>query len=115
MISAGLRRHRVTVQTKTTTADAQGGRTVAFSALLTQWPARVEALRGNELLQSKAIGSETQYRVTLPAPNASAATIAPAMRVVWHTFTHGDKTLEIHGVMPSERGDELVLTCGAVS
>lgn len=115
MISASLRRHRVTVQAKTTTTDTQGGRSVTFSTLLSNWPARVEALRGNELLQSKAIGSETRYLVTLPAPNASDTQIAPSMRVVWHTFIGGDKTLEIHGVTPGERGDEVVLSCGAVA
>jgi head-tail adaptor len=113
-LRAGLLRHRVTVQSLTPTTDTQGGRSTTTTTVLSRASARVEAVSGAELVQSRAMGAEQQYRVTLRAIGSAAASIVPKMIAVWHNPPFGDLSLQIHAVLPSERGEYLVLECGAV-
>lgn len=108
---AGQLRERVTIQSKTTVADGEGGRTPTWSTLATVW-AQVEALRMGERLQATALGSALVWRVVM----RYRADVTPQMRLQWTPWkASAAKTLEIHGVQPDPRDRAaLVLECSEV-
>jgi SPP1 family predicted phage head-tail adaptor len=108
---AGELRDRVTIQSKTTVADGQGGRTTTWGTLDTVW-ARVSPVRTAERLQAAAIGALQAYQVTI----RSRSDVTTAMRLSWTPFRAGSaKTLEIHGVTPLDGGRSfLLLDCAEV-
>ena len=61
---AGLAKHRVIIESFTPTPDDYGGRSVAWSTLLTAW-AIVEPLSGREVFAYEQLQSQVNYRFTL--------------------------------------------------
>lgn len=107
---AGVLRERVVIQSKTTTADTQGGRAVAWGTLATVWAA-VTPMRATEVLAAQSIGSQATYAVEM----AYRTDVTPSMRVVWTPYRGSSKTLEVAGVqMVAGQPVRMVLSCGEV-
>lgn len=108
---AGLLRERVTIQSKTSVSDGEGGRTPTWSTLATVW-AQVEPLRMGERLQANALGSALTWRVVM----RYRADVTPQMRLQWTPrLATAAKTLEVHGVQPHATDRHgLVLECSEV-
>jgi SPP1 family predicted phage head-tail adaptor len=103
----GTLRERIGVQTKTSTADAIGGRSVTYSTTLYVW-AKVEPLTGGERLRAQQVLPTLTYRVTVRQSTAITAT----SRLSWD-----GRTLQI--VAPPQnvnaRDRFLVLDCAEVT
>jgi SPP1 family predicted phage head-tail adaptor len=102
---------RVGIQSKTTTADTQGGRSVSWATTATVW-ANVRAARASEQQQAQAVGSHVDYAVTI----RYRADVTPSMRLSWTPYgSTTARTLQINGVHPTDGGRSfLVLTCQEV-
>ena len=77
---AGLLRHSVTIQEKSTTRDAYGGEVVSWVPFATV-PAKVEPLRLREYIAARA----GQADLTLRASIRYLAGVTAEMRLVWQT------------------------------
>lgn len=101
-MQSGTLRHRVTLQSFTTSPDVYGEPIKTWADLATVWAA-VEPLRGREYFQAQQTHAEVSYRVRI----RHRADILPTMRVL-----HAGKTLEILSVINiDERNRELHLMC----
>lgn len=92
----GRRRERVSLQTRTSTADGIGGQTVSWSTVLTTWAGVTpldgrdqEAIEGGQVTVSQNYHLDLRYRHTTKP--------SPPMRVLWR-----GKTLEIRTVVDDE-------------
>jgi head-tail adaptor len=94
--ASGQYRDAVTLQT------LSGGAFVDAAELF----GRVDALSGYERLQAQQLQSAIEYRAVFPAAGVA---ITATMRLVWHTATRGDVTLNIQAVIVGV--DELVCDC----
>jgi SPP1 family predicted phage head-tail adaptor len=65
---AGKLRHRVTIQRKTGTRDADGGERVTWADLSTNVAASIEPLNGREFFASQAAQSEITGKITFRYP-----------------------------------------------
>ena len=102
---AGNLRHRVTIQTFTTTTDSYGQPIESWATFAEVWGA-VEPLTGREYFQAQQVQAEVNYRVRL----RYLAGVVPTMRVL-----HDGRTLEVQAVInPDERNRELQLMCREV-
>lgn len=63
-MEAGRLRHRVTIQQKSATTDAFGGRVETWADIATVW-ASVEPLQGRELASAKATYPEVTAKITM--------------------------------------------------
>ena len=87
------RNARVAVQSSATTVDTQGGRTVAWTTVMTVWAQVVAQGSMPEYLAASRVAALAPYVVTLPYA-AALAGIGPTWRLVW-----GDRTLDIDTVV----------------
>lgn len=95
-------RHRVTIQHKTVTRDADGIAAETWQDVTTVWAA-VEPLRGREYLQAMAVAVEVTTRVRVRCLPG----VTPAMRLLF-----GSRIFNIVSVIdPEERHRELQLMC----
>ena len=102
MTRAGQLRHRITLQSVSTTPDSSGDRVEAFATFATVW-ARVEPLTGREQFIAQQIQSETNYRVEI----RYRAGVVATMRVLF-----GGRTFEVVSVLNvGERNSDLHLMC----
>ena len=111
-MTTGDLRERIYIQRRSTTADAQGGRAVAWLDLVTgtttgrTLAASVEPMAAGERVAAAAIGSHQKYTAVI----RYRADVTPAMRISWRPFRHTTaKTLEIHTVQFYE-GQRVFLT-----
>lgn len=103
-------RDRVTLRSKTPTADSQGGRATTYPVLKTVW-AHVAPGKSGESIQAEQMGAQTPFAVTI----RTRTDVTPQMRVSWTPYRQTAKTLEIHGVTFLDNTREFqVLTCGEV-
>lgn len=61
---ASLARHQIIIESFTPTSDDYGGRSVAWSTLLTVW-AIVEPLSGREVFEFERLQSQVNYKFTI--------------------------------------------------
>ena len=100
----GKLRHRVALQTESTTRDAGGGQIKAWATQATVW-ARVEPLRGFEQLQAMQHQESVTHRVTIRYRSDVIPT--PKGRVEF-----GTRLFNIKSVLNvEERGKFLVMLC----
>ena len=105
MMQAGRLRHRITIQTFTTTKDEFGQPVETWDTFDTVW-ASVEPLTGREYFQAQQTQAEISYRVRIRYLSG----VEPTMRVI-----HGSRTLEILAVLNAEeRNREIQLMCREV-
>lgn len=90
MPRAGQLRHRVTLQSASTTRDDYGGRTPTWEDVATVW-AEVEALRGTEQLRAMQVGLKQPHRIRM----RYRAGVTGAMRAVHH---HRDLGNVVHHI-----------------
>lgn len=102
MRAIGKLRHRVALQSPTTTRSSTGAALVAYSTTATVWAA-VEPLSGREYLAS----SQTQNEVTTRIVIRYYSGVAPSWRVVF-----GSKTYTVEAVInDDERDRHMQLMC----
>lgn len=94
-IRAGRLRHRVELQSPTTTRSSTGSALVAYSTTATVWAA-VEPLTGREYLAS----NQTQNEVTTRIVIRHYSGVVPSWRVV-----HGSKTYTVEAVINEDEMD----------
>ena len=106
-------RDRLTIQTRTSTTDTHGGRSVAWSTLVTVW-GRMRPLTAwsTERADAQKVGSQMTYEAEI----RYRADVTPRMRLTWSPYTASTtKTFEIASVVPKAgRPDRLLLTCAEV-
>lgn len=103
MIDAGQLRHRVEIQSRTTTRGTRGQETGTWATVATVW-AKVEPLSGAEVTQARQQFASASHRVTI----RYYAGLTPK-----HRFLFGDRALNIEFVQNTEeRNVEHVCTCG---
>lgn len=78
MSGAGDLRHRVILQTGTTTADAGGGGSVAWSNTATVW-AKVEPLSAREQFHADQLRGPVSHKITMRY--RSDVTVTPSLRI----------------------------------
>jgi len=88
---AGLMRHRVGIQTASTSRDAAGQVTQSWSTSTTVW-ARIEAVSGDERNQAAQVEGRLTHRVTIRYRD-----ISPASRLLF-----GSRVLNILAVRHEE-------------
>lgn len=79
---AGRLRHRVTIQTRSTTPEADGGQPATWTDGATVW-AGVEPIAGREMLRADAAAAEVSHRVWM----RWRAGVTPANRLKLGTRT----------------------------
>ena len=98
----GSLRHRVTIESQTTTQDAYGGEVITWSEVATVWAA-VEPLSGREFMDGRRQEAEINTRIRIRYRSG----LLPGMRVTW-----GDHTYDIEAVIEREsRRREIWLMC----
>lgn len=109
-VGIGALRDRVTIQSKTTTADTQLGRSVSWGTFATVWAnVRPWPRAGGEFIQAGAIRSNVDYEIEI----RYRADVTAQMRVLWTPYDGTAKTLQILEVHPKEGNRErLLLECG---
>ena len=106
---------RITVQTATSTTDAQGGRAKTWSTLATMWAEFVSRPTSERLQANQALGAEVaaQFRIR------RRTDVTVQMRVVWSpTFPPSApaRTLEVRSVVPIDDGRTwMLLDCTEVA
>lgn len=113
-MTAGDLRHRVSLQTRTSTDDGHGAFDEAWSTVQSRVAAQVVALVGRDLERARQIDPRATHEVRLRFWRAHNDTLKGGRaQVLWHDDgAVGDRTLEI--VAPArEEGlrEWLVLTC----
>ena len=111
---AGELRDRITLLTKTSSTDAQGGLLVTWAPLTTAatvW-ASVRPATAAERVQDTTVSAAVAYQVSI----RYRSDVTPTMRCTWRPYrATADVTLEVHGVTPLDGDREfLVLACGVV-
>lgn len=102
MITAGELDQRITIQSATEAQNTFGEPIQTWATLATVW-ARIEALRGAELLDAAKISTTVMFRVRV----RHRTDVTPKQQVLW-----GIRTLNVEAVLPSERRNEyLDLMC----
>jgi SPP1 family predicted phage head-tail adaptor len=97
---AGTLRHRITLQTRTASADSFGQPIETWSTLATVW-ASVNPLRGREFFTARQEHTDIDHRIICRA-NADMTTVH---RVLW-----GSRIFDVQAVIrPEERPIELHL------
>lgn len=107
-------RESLSVLTRTSTADSQGGRGVTWRVLDTAKAAYVP-VRAGERLQSQTLQAQLDHRFRIHARSDITAQMRAKWRPSWLSVST-PKTLEIHGVIPDpqEPTRYLWLECGEV-
>jgi SPP1 family predicted phage head-tail adaptor len=102
MVMAGRLRHRVTLKSNSPSVDEYGDESESWGTEGTVW-ARIEPLRGQELLLAQQVNAELSHRVTIRYYSGCS----PQWRVYF-----GNRTLEIVSVRdPEERNIKMELLC----
>lgn len=105
---------RLTIQTPTTTADAQGGRATTWATLTTVWGHVKPAGQAEMLGLREFIVAIGGYEITI----RMREDVTVVMRLLWTPrWPSGcaEKTLQIHGVQPTQDRAWLVLRCAEVN
>lgn len=105
MVRAGRLRHRVTLQSATTSQDAYGAPVETWSDQATVWAA-VEPLSGREFFTVQAERAELSHRIRI----RHRADVTPSWRVSYDSRTFDIETV----VNVMERDRELHLMCREV-
>ena len=101
-MQAAKLRHRITIDTATTTQNSFGEPTASWATTYAAW-ASIEPLNGRELIQAQQVQSEVTHRVILRHRDS----VTPRQRV-----SFGSRTLEIlYVINPDERNERLELLC----
>ncbi len=105
---AGLRRHQITIQKKTTTVDNYGAQSVTWSDDLTNIWAAIMPLRGNEYFANQQVQGAVTHKVVMPYMFLSTSiAIDSNCRV-----KYGSRYFEILSIInPDERNISLELMC----
>jgi SPP1 family predicted phage head-tail adaptor len=95
-------RHRITLQQKTTTRDAEGNVRETWADVATVWAA-FEPIRGREYFQAASVNAENTVRFRIRYRQG----VTPTMRVVY-----GGRVFDIKSVIDvNERHLEIELMC----
>lgn len=102
----GLRKHYVTIQVATRTADGQGGYVTTWSNLTSEWSRAVplsqsRALEQGGIKYTKAVEFTMRKREDI---GTDLYTLTGAHRIYWNSEYY-----TIHSVVQSERGDDLII------
>lgn len=101
-MNAGKLRHKVCLQSCSTSKDSYGEDIKTWTSFATAWAA-IEPLTGRELFMAQQVSAETTIRITI----RHNSTVAEAHRVVF-----GTRTFEIDAVLnPAEKNKYLELMC----
>lgn len=106
-MSAGDLRDVVTVQSRTTTTDSQGGRSASWSTFATI-RAAVRAGSAGESKENERVTSVTGYEVE----TRYRSDITTVMRLSWTPYSGSAKSLQIVGVrVKPGRPDYMLIDC----
>ena len=101
-------RRRVAIQSRSVTLDSWGQQIAAWDDVLTNCPAAIEALAGNERLVALQIHSEITHKVTI---RYNAAFSIPADVGSWR-ITYASRIFNIHAAMnPDEKNRWIEIMC----
>ncbi len=94
-MKAGSRRHKITLQTKSSALDAYGQPSLTYTKLTDAW-GDLRSLNGSEILTAQQQGAEITHKVMLNwTPNV--ATFGPDDRVVY-----GNRVFDVLSVLDVE-------------
>jgi SPP1 family predicted phage head-tail adaptor len=103
-MQAGKLRHKVTLKTSAYSQNEYGEPSETWTSSTTLW-ARIEPLRGRELLLAQQVTPEASFRVTTRYDSSN--TIDPAYRLY-----HGSRVLEVVSIQnPEEKNEFVELLC----
>lgn len=105
---AGLMKHRVTFQSKTSTPDTGSGGIVETWADYLTCRVQIISLAGNELLAAQAVHAKANVKVKRRYDDS----ITPQLRMV-----HGSVIYDIHSVspVPDSHGDMTIICSSGVT
>lgn len=99
---AGQKRHRITIETPTSTQDGQGASAITWGTLVKTWAA-IWPLRGREFFESKQLGGEISHRLRIR--------YYPGIGIK-ERIKFGTRYLKINSIIDlDERNEELELMC----
>ena len=98
-ICAAQFRHKVSLQSRTTTISALGEASHTWSTYASAW-ASVEPLTGREFYENRAVRGEVTHKVTMRYRSG----VAPEQRIVFRS-----RNLEIVSVRNIEERDRLII------
>lgn len=79
-LEPGQLRHRIQIQSQTSTSDGYGQPQATWSTLLTTW-SRISVIKQNEVFQADQFTSKVSHTITMRFPNT--ITVTPGMRAVF--------------------------------
>ena len=103
-ISSGRLRHRIIIQSQSTTKDTHGQAVTTWTDVATVWAA-VEPIRGREFFAAAQINSEVTTRIRIRWRSGVTA----AMRVSFDSRIYDIQAV----IVPTEVHDEMQLMCKA--
>lgn len=112
-MNAGALRHRVSIQTRTSTDDGHGAFDESWATVETRIAAQVESLVGRDLDRARQIDPRATHEVRLRFWRShNDSIVGGRARVIWHDDgAVGDRTLEVVAPAREEgRREWLVLT-----
>ena len=105
---AGNKRHRISIQRRTDTADAYGEAVAVWSDLVTRYSARVRDDTQREFTGNLQVQADKTIHIEIRDPRQALTT---KDRVVWHA-AGGDRTLDIKAVLAGENNRrDIILMC----
>lgn len=110
MKHAGLKRHKITIQSATESADSYGGTTQTWATYTTCW-ACIEPLSGREFFSAQQVNAELTSKITV-GYDSKTSVVTQKMRI-----TYNGRTFRI--VAPpiniEERNREILLMCSELN
>ena len=101
MVLIGKKRNYCEIQSATRTSDSQGGWTVVWATVASEW------FRVVPLSQSRTLeigGIKFKSAIELTGNKFSGYALTPANRIVWN-----GENYTIHSIVPSEKLDEIIV------
>jgi SPP1 family predicted phage head-tail adaptor len=106
MLNAGLLRHRVQIQQRSSAQDSYGQQSMIWTTVATVW-ALIEPLSSRELLAAQAVQSDTTHQITV----RYNAVFATAMKAAALRLLYGTRIFNITGSTNwEERNAMIILT-----
>lgn len=107
-MSAGRKRHRISIQRRTDSTDGYGEAVPTWFNVVTEYSARVRDDSQRESMANLQVQAPKILHIEIRDPRQQ---ITPLDRVIWHA-AEGDKTLDIKAVLSGENvHKDLTLMC----
>lgn len=110
MKRAGLKRHKITIQTPTGSTDSRGGNTQTWTTYATCW-ACIEPLSGREFFSAQQVNAELTSKISVGYDSLTSA-ITAKMRITYNSRTFRIVSPPIN---VGEENREILLMCSELN